>query len=164
MSKGVSTFICVTLVVFLLWRSYEMGFDAGYNTVFEDSLISYQKQIDNANQKALHMTNALIDLDVEMTKKNMDLRHEIFELKALSHNYVPSNQCLDANWLHIHDTAARLPEGEDAATASVDDGKTAGPKADQALKVVVDNYSECALYINQITSLQGYIRAVLHSR
>lgn len=164
MTRSLSTFVSVILVVFLLWRSYEMGFEAGYNTVFEDSLTSYQQQIDVANEQALRMTNAMIELDAATTKENMDLRHEIYALKELSRTYVPSDMCLDTDWLYIHDAAARLPKSENAAAASVDDGTTAGPKADQALKVVVDNYGECALYIKQIESLQGYIRAVLNAQ
>lgn len=66
--------------------------------------------------------------------------------------------CLDGDWVRIHDLAAtdRMPEAADPAAHP--DGPATGATPGEALTAVTDNYGTCNDIRSQLTSLQDWVR------
>lgn len=72
-------------------------------------------------------------------------------------NDVPTQYELSTGWVQLHDTAAR---GEDAKGTSYADGTPSSITDTAALSTVVNNYSICHGYYQQLISLQDWVRSL----
>ena len=157
------TLAAVSIAIFIMWRCYEIGYDAGYGDVSQEHYVNYKYQMQLAQERAKRLNERLVSLDAQSTKENQELRDRIDELQTLAQGYVAGDRCLDGYWLQLHNAAAALSEGTHTPPARLDDGAAGGIDPRDALDVVTQNYGDCAVYIKQIEGLQNYIQAIILS-
>ena len=117
---------------------------AEFSSEAEKKIISLNKQIIEAEGKIV----------IQYVDKIKKIKEKEYVYVNASKENVPSQYDLSSGWVYLHDVSAK---GSDADTSSAADETASGVRDNQALAVVVTNYSRCRENSEQLTALQTWI-------
>lgn len=158
--------------------TFLMAYKQGHIDGYQKSELEHKRveilMSQKSDQKISDLRNRLEILDSEKAiaqKIISDLQQEVITAAS---NYEPQKKIngscdckrLDAKWVRIHDAAANVQAVRNSSATSLVDGKAGaishdrGTTKKRALEVVTKNYTNCALYLEQIKGLQEYISEI----
>lgn len=110
-----------------------------------------EKKITNLNKRIQEAEGKIVIQYVDRVKK---VKEKEYVYVNASKENVPSQYDLSNGWVYLHDVSAK---GGDADTSRASDEAGSGVRDNQALAVVVTNYSRCRENSEQLKSLQTWI-------
>lgn len=144
---------------------YSKGYQVGYNEAKFNSLMMHTEELGIIFIESEKLEEEINNLDISYTLQQIEMRKEISRLKmeAVRYEQNKRNRCmvLDHNWVLMHNEAASLSRTTNTTSTGLDDGKPKTIEKDNQISVIVDNYSTCALYIEQLKALQDYVKLIL---
>lgn len=160
-----SSFVFSVAIIGVMSLFYNKGYDAGFNQATKDALVTHTEELELMFIESEDLEKKINKIDMFYTSQQVELRKEISRLKTevILYEQKNRNRCLvfDHDWVLMHDEAARLSGQTNEPTASMDDDTARTIDNNNELSVIVNNYSSCALYIEQLKALQEYIKASL---
>lgn len=165
-AKFIPLFGGMAALLFVIWRSYEVGYNVGYSDLSQENFANYRYQIEQATERANDLKERLDRIDALSSSETAKLRKQIDELNKAANNYntKPINDdaaCFDNEWVLIHNGAVNLSGQHYSKPTSVDDDSTGAVTTSDAIKTITDNYATCAIYIKQLEALQKYTIEIL---
>lgn len=143
--------------VFMAAYTYGV-YQGGYNKGLAESEIAianYENEVVKLEaelQKAQEKVSVKIETKYIETVKTVKEKEKVYVDRAT--NDVVSTGELSAGWVYVHDKAA---QGVHAEAAPASDGTPSGVEDNQALAVVVENYSICRTDQERLRSLQEWV-------
>lgn len=165
--------IIIALVAAAIWLAFDYGYDSGMANGLNQVNQANQELINQLKKEKKTITDKLAALDEKYTADMGTMQEKIDDAKKQAAQYeppkIPDSTCdnLDDGWVRIHDAAASVSGVRNTKSTSLDDGKTgtdgnhqAGYSKKRAIEVITDNYSACAIYINRLEALQGFVKTL----
>lgn len=109
-------------------------------------------KMDVLNEKLRHTNDSIT---TEYVDRWNTIKEKEYVYVDSAKGTVPSQFEVSNAWVYLHDKAARNEVAGDAD--KLKDPTSSGIKDNQALALIVSNYSTCNQYINQIVELQKWI-------
>lgn len=142
--------VAITASVGSYFVGYSKGIAKGELKIAEFSTEA-EKKITNLNKRIEEAEGKIVIQYVDKVKK---IKEKEYVYVNASQENVPSQYDLSNGWVYLHDVSA---QGSDADTARAADETTSGVRDNQALAVVVTNYSRCRENSEQLKSLQTWM-------
>ena len=145
----------IAAIVFIIISAFGFGYVKG-NARAEAEIATFAAE-QNAKVAELERKNAEISNTVVtkyVDKVRVVKQREVVYVNTAK-DLVPGQFDLSNGWLFLHDSSVK---GFDADSTRASDATTSGIKDNQALGVVIENYSTCHQNAEQLTQLQDWIR------
>lgn len=145
----------IAAIVFIIISAFGFGYVKG-NARAEAEIATFAAE-QNAKVAELERKNAEISNTVVtkyVDKVRVVKEREVVYVNTAT-NYVPGQFDLSNGWLFLHDASVK---GLDADSTRASDATASGIKDNQALGVVIGNYSTCRQNAEQLIQLQDWIR------
>jgi len=146
--------IALTISLASLKFMYNYGVEVG-STKSEMAIQAYIEKI-NSLQSDLKKKQKQVEVQVvtEYKTKIKTIVKKEKEYVYQATNDVPAQFNMSNGWVYLHDSAAT---GSDSDTTLSSDGSSSGIKDNQALGIIVENYSICRQNAEQLRALQEFI-------
>ena len=142
--------IAIVLFVAVIGGSYYKGrhdVEAKYEEIRKQD----EARIAELEQKQNEVTTKIVTEYVDRVKT---IKQKEYVYVDQAKNSVPQQFIVSNGFVHLHDNAAT---GNNADATRASDATPSGIGDNQALAVIVTNYSRCIQQANQLTSLQNWI-------
>ena len=146
----------IAAIVFIIISAFGFGYVKG-NARAEAEIAAFAAE-QNAKVAELERKNAEISSTVvtRYVDKVRVVKEREYVYVNTAKDYVPGQFDLSNGWLYLHDSSVK---GSNAESARASDASTSGIKDNQALGVVIGNYSTCRQNAEQLIQLQEWIRS-----
>lgn len=134
--------------------SYIIGYVKGKNkaeVIIAEYSAEAEKKINDLEKKVKTAEGKVVIEYVDRVKK---VKEKEYVYVSQAKTDVPSNSELNNGWVYLHDVSA---VGKEADKQKSKDGNPSGVADNEALAVVVTNYSRCRENAEQLRSLQKWI-------
>lgn len=142
--------IAVLVFAGIVGGSYYKGrtdVEAKYEAIREQD----RKRIAELENKQTEVTTKVVTEYVDRVKT---VKQKEYVYVEQAKNGVPQQSIMSTGWVYLHDSSAR---GKDADATRASDAAPSSIGDNQALAVVVTNYSRCIQQAHQLESLQNWI-------
>ena len=110
-----------------------------------------EKQVAELEKKNAEVSGKVL---VQYVDKVNTIKEKEYVYLDRAKNNVPSQHDMSNGWVYTHDASAT---GSDADSTRASDASSSGVKDNQALAVVVSNYSRCLQNNQQLINLQQWV-------
>lgn len=151
--------IVIGLAAFVMFAmAMASSFLIGYNRGFNDCKADWDEEKREAAAVVQRAKDQIRENDDTTVTQYVDRWNTIKEKEYVyvdtAKSRVPNQRDMSNGWVNLHDRAAK---GEGIESDEASDGTPSGISDNQALAVVVSNYSQCLQDKNQLIALQTWI-------
>lgn len=145
----------IAAAVFLLIAVFGIGYMKGSDradVIIAEAAVKANEQIAELERKNSEISNTVVTKYVDKVRV---VKEREYVYLGQAQNNVPGQFNLSAGWLYLHDFGAK---GSDADSTRASDATATTIRDNQALGVVLRNYSTCRETASQLEALQQWIR------
>jgi len=145
----------IAAAVFLLISAFGIGYMKGVyraDAIIAEAAVKANEKIAELERKNTEISNNVVTKYVDKVRV---VKEREYVYLGQAQNNVPGQFNLSSGWLYLHDSAA---SGSDADPTRASDASASAVRDNQALGVVLRNYSTCRENAHQLESLQQWIR------
>lgn len=145
----------IAAAVFLLITAFGIGYMKGSSradVIIAEAGAKASEQIAELERKNSEISNTVVTKYVDKVRI---VKEREYVYLGQAQNNVPGQFNLSAGWLYLHDFGAK---GSDADSTRASDATASAIRDNQALGVVLRNYSSCRETSSQLEALQQWIR------
>lgn len=159
------TIILIIAIIGGICGVYNKGYNSGFDSATREALVAHTEEIQLMFIESKEFQEKIDEIDLFYTLQQIKLRKEISRLKgeAIRYEQNKHNRCMVLNheWVRMHNEAASLSKTTNTTSTGMDDGNAGAFEDNTKINIVVENYSTCALYIQQLKALQDYVTLIL---